>query len=90
MPPANDAAPLTYIRSKDGSVQIAVEMTDELHALTWGRLHTSTLPHPVQTITVADPVAWVRAERMIGQLTMSERLAARRDALAPGERRAAA
>jgi len=64
-----------YIRSKDDSCQIAVEMTDALHALCWGRLWTSTEPHPVPTITVADPFAWVRAERVKLEVSTKDRAA---------------
>lgn len=64
-----------YIRSKDDSVQIAVEMTDELHALTWGRLWTSNQPHDCPTITVADPVAWVREQRVEQQVSTKDRMA---------------
>lgn len=80
---ANDNPALTYIRSKDDSAQIAVAMTNDLHRLCWGRLWTSNEPHPVPVIAVADPEAWVRTQRMIGQMTMAERMAARRAALAP-------
>lgn len=69
------SATTRYIRSKDDSCQIAVEMTDDLHALTWGRLWTSTEPHPVPTITVADPFAWVRAERVKLQVSTKDRMA---------------
>lgn len=83
MTPATATAQTRYILSKDGSVQIAVEITDALHALIWGRLGLSTQPHDCPLICVPNPTAWVQAERMIGQLTMSERLAARRAKLAP-------
>jgi len=64
-----------YIRSKDGRCQIAVEITDELHALTWGRLWLSTEPHPVPLIEVADPEAWVREQRVVMQNPTRVRLA---------------
>lgn len=83
------AAQTRYVLSKDGSVQIAVEMTDDLHALCWGRLGVSTGPYPVPLIEAADPFAWVRAERMIGQLTVSERLAGLRATSGADHRRAA-
>lgn len=78
MPAANDAAAsvLTrYVRSKEDSVQIEVEMTDDLHALCWGRLWLSTEPHDCPTITVADPVAWVREQRVAMQIPTRLRLA---------------
>lgn len=65
----------TYIRSKDDSVQIVVDMTDELHALCWGRLGISNVPHPVPVIEAADPVAWVKAERVKLQVSTADRLA---------------
>jgi hypothetical protein len=74
---ANDTA-LTYIRSKNDTVQVAVEMTDQIHALTWGRLWTSTDPHDCPLIAVADPVAWVREQRMAQQVPTRVRLAALR------------
>jgi len=64
-----------YIRSKSDAVQIAVEMTDELHALCWGRLWTSTQPHPVPVVDCADPVAWVREQREVLQVSTADRLA---------------
>lgn len=64
-----------YIRSKDDSCQIAVELTDELHALVWGRLWLSTEPHPVPVIEVADPEAWVREQRVAMQIPTKVRLA---------------
>jgi hypothetical protein len=75
-----------YIRSKDDSVQIAVEMTDALHQLVWGRLCLSTEPHDCPTITVADPVAWVREQRVLREVPTKVRLAGMRAkwaALAP-------
>jgi len=65
----------TYIRSKDDSCQIVVEMSDDLHALCWGRLWTSTEPHPVPVIEVADPVEWVREQRVARQISTPVRLA---------------
>lgn len=64
-----------YLRSKDDRTQIAVEMTDELHALVWGRLGLSVEPYSVPLVEVADPVAWVRAERVKLQVSTTDRMA---------------
>ena len=76
MHPANDTptAQTRYIRSKDDSVQIAVEMTDDLHKLVWGRLHLSTERHDCPLIHVADPFAWVREQRVAIQISTKVRL----------------
>lgn len=77
---ANDVptAQTRYIRSKDDSVQIAVEMTDDLSKLCWGRLWVSTEPHDCPLVHVADPMAWAREQREQQQVKTSVRLAALR------------
>lgn len=54
----------TYVKSKDGSAQIAVVLSDELHRLCWGKLHTSNRPHEGLPLVDADPAIWIAAERV--------------------------
>lgn len=54
----------TYVKSKDGSAQIAVVLSDELHRLCWGKLHTSNRPHESLPLVDADPAIWIAAERV--------------------------
>lgn len=54
----------TYVKSKDGSAQIEVALSDELHRLCWGKLHTSNRPHEGLPMVDADPAIWIAAERV--------------------------
>lgn len=54
----------TYVKSKDGSAQIAVVLSDELHRQCWGKLHTSNRPHEGLPLVDADPAIWIAAERV--------------------------
>jgi len=54
----------TYVKSKDGSAQIAVVLSDKLHRLCWGKLHTSNRPHEGLPMVDADPAIWIAAERV--------------------------
>ena len=54
----------TYVKSMDGTAQIAVVLSDDLHRQCWGWLHTSNRPHEGVPIINADPAAWIAAERV--------------------------
>lgn len=52
-----------YVLSRDGQSQIAVVLSDDLHRLVWGRLHTSNRSFDVPTVE-ADARTWIAAERV--------------------------
>lgn len=52
-----------YVLSRDCMSQIAVVLSDDLHRLVWGRLHTSNRSFDVPTVE-ADARTWIAAERV--------------------------
>lgn len=53
-----------YVTSKDGLRTVLVDLTDDLHALTWGRLTVSN--RSAHLLTYEEAKAWIERERVAG------------------------
>lgn len=57
----------SYVTSKDGFRTVLVDLTDDLHALTWGRLMVSNRSaRPAHLLTYEEAKAWIERERSAG------------------------
>lgn len=57
----------SYVTSKDGFRTVLVDLTDDLHALTWGRLTVSNRSAcPAHLLTYEEAKAWIERERAAG------------------------
>lgn len=57
----------SYVTSKDGFRTVLVDLTDDLHALTWGRLMVSNRSaRPAHLLTYEEAKAWIERERAAG------------------------
>lgn len=57
----------SYVTSKDGFRTVLVDLTDDLHKLTWGRLTVSNRsPRPAHLLTYEEAKAWIERERVAG------------------------
>ena len=57
----------SYVTSKDGFRTVLVDLTDDLHALTWGRLTVSNRSaRPAHLLTYEEAKDWIERERAAG------------------------
>lgn len=57
----------SYVTSKDGLRTVLVDLTDDLHQLTWGRLMVANRsPRPAHLLTYEEAKAWIERERVAG------------------------
>lgn len=67
----------TYVTSKDGLRTVLVDMTDDLHALCWGRLLTSNRSaRPAHLLTYEEAKIWITRERVAGEAEIDARRSA--------------
>lgn len=66
----------SYVTSKDGLRTVLVDLTDDLHQLTWGRLMVANRSaRPAHLLTYEEAKAWIERERVAGDAAFeAERL----------------